>query len=157
MVFWPCVDFTSGRLLFNVLWTGWVCLCCSFLKPTAPCAPVLDEEPHDTRSVVCVHCGCFGDWSVRRIISARNEGRASRSPTVLRHLDLSFPQSCRPRQTCSEERAATIAFSVARVFAPPGSQDGDQEENGDRQVSESSKDNGPQRRRDSFGERGERK
>src|SRR5215471_16235740 len=23
--FWSCVDFTSGRLLFNVLWTGWVC------------------------------------------------------------------------------------------------------------------------------------
>ena len=25
-VFWSCVDFTSGRLLLNVLWTDWVCL-----------------------------------------------------------------------------------------------------------------------------------
>ena len=26
MLFWACVDFTSDRLLFNVLWTSWVCL-----------------------------------------------------------------------------------------------------------------------------------
>jgi hypothetical protein len=26
MLFWSCVDFTSGRLLFNALWTDWVCL-----------------------------------------------------------------------------------------------------------------------------------
>jgi protein-S-isoprenylcysteine O-methyltransferase Ste14 len=26
MLFWSCVDFTSDRLLFNMLWTGWVCL-----------------------------------------------------------------------------------------------------------------------------------
>lgn len=26
MLFWACVDFTSDRLLFNVLWTAWVCL-----------------------------------------------------------------------------------------------------------------------------------
>ena len=26
MLFWLCVDFTSDRLLLNVLWTDWVCL-----------------------------------------------------------------------------------------------------------------------------------
>ena len=26
MLFWSCVDFTSDRLLLNVLWTDWVCL-----------------------------------------------------------------------------------------------------------------------------------
>jgi methanethiol S-methyltransferase len=26
MLFWSCVELTSDRLLFNVLWTGWVCL-----------------------------------------------------------------------------------------------------------------------------------
>ena len=26
MLFWSCIDFTSDRLLFNVLWTSWVCL-----------------------------------------------------------------------------------------------------------------------------------
>lgn len=26
MLFWSCVDFTSDRLLFNILWTGWVCM-----------------------------------------------------------------------------------------------------------------------------------
>jgi protein-S-isoprenylcysteine O-methyltransferase Ste14 len=26
MLFWSCADFTSDRLLFSVLWTGWVCL-----------------------------------------------------------------------------------------------------------------------------------
>ena len=26
LLFWSCVDFTSDRLLFNVLWTGWVYL-----------------------------------------------------------------------------------------------------------------------------------
>lgn len=26
MLFWSCVDFTSDRLLFNVLWTSWVCV-----------------------------------------------------------------------------------------------------------------------------------
>ena len=26
MLFWSCVDFTSYRLLLNVLWTDWVCL-----------------------------------------------------------------------------------------------------------------------------------
>src|SRR4029077_3397847 len=26
MLLWSCVDFTSDRLLLNVLWTDWVCL-----------------------------------------------------------------------------------------------------------------------------------
>ena len=26
ILFWSCTDFTADRLLFNVLWTGWVCI-----------------------------------------------------------------------------------------------------------------------------------
>jgi protein-S-isoprenylcysteine O-methyltransferase Ste14 len=26
VLFWSCVDLTADRLLFNVLWTGWICI-----------------------------------------------------------------------------------------------------------------------------------
>ena len=34
LLFWSCADFTADRLLFNVLWSGWVCLGADSRKPT---------------------------------------------------------------------------------------------------------------------------
>ncbi len=30
ILFWSCVDLTADRLLFNVLWTGWICIGAAF-------------------------------------------------------------------------------------------------------------------------------
>lgn len=30
MLFWSCTDFTADRLLFNILWTAWICVATTF-------------------------------------------------------------------------------------------------------------------------------
>ena len=115
MLFWSCVDFTSDRLLFNVLWTDWVFAwgpgssrlilcptlgastkniasvfrcsfpgivqlgCSSFLKPTAPSAPVLDATGFRPRS--SPNRLLFHPRRGRRIRRSRNERLVSWPPS----------------------------------------------------------------------------
>ena len=129
MLFWSCVDFTSGRLLFNVLWTDWVCpggpdLSKLILRP-------MFENP-ETRSAylaklpgrvyvdggVAVH---HTDSSVHSVASARVSYDVTLSPkeyAAMRHFDENGREFRLPQEQVTARPSQSKPSPKARNSAP---------------------------------------